>query len=300
MSPADFQLEYWPAEPALAGSVSGYHRYSVTPNAGERHADVFYPGWANIRIQTAGDPWRLRIGENNFDPVPRASLFGPTSHAAYSDCGAGTLVGAGLTPLGWYRLTRIEATEVADRIIPLETVIGAEAAQLAATLAGAAGGDEIKAAFDLFFRRLLRPRRGEDRIAAIHALLAQERHPSVSEAAGQLGINDRSFNRLANAAFGFRPKLLIRRARFLRSLLALREPSDEPWSARISQTYYDHSHFVRDSHDFLGMSPGEFLRLSKPMNEASTRLRHQILGAPAQALLTPAAAESALNEKRDR
>lgn len=288
MSRADFQLEYFPPDPALAGLVSGYHRYAVAPGAGERHEDVFYPGWANIRIQIAGEPWRVRIGEELFDPVPKACLFGPTAHACYSNCGAGTLVGAGLTPLGWYRLTRIEAAEVADRIVPLETVIGGDAAQLAADLAHAADDATIKAIFDAFFRsRLLRPRRGEDRVAAIHALLAQERHPSVSEAAEQLGLNDRSFNRLANAAFGFRPKLLIRRARFLRSLLALREPSEEPWSARISQTYYDHSHFVRDSHDFLGMTPGEFIRLSKPMNEASTRLRHQILGAPAQALLKP-------------
>lgn len=288
MTGAAFQLEYWPPDPTLSGLVSGYHRYAVTPRPGERHADVFYPGWANIRIQTAGDSWRVRIGDRHFDPVPQASLFGPTSHAIYSDSGTGALIGAGLTPLGWYRLTRIEAADVADKIIPLDTIIGDETAPLADQISGAATGAEIAKIFDTFFRsRLLRPRRNDDQIAAIQALLAEGRYPSVEEAAERLGLGPRAFNRLANTAFGFRPKLLIRRARFLRSLLALRDHSGEPWSARISQTYYDHSHFVRDSREFLGMAPGEFLRLSKPMNDASTRLRDQILGAPAQALLGP-------------
>jgi hypothetical protein len=69
--------------------------------------------------------------------------------------------------------------------------------------------------------------------------------------------------------------------------MAIAGAPDETWSSLIEASYCDHSHFNRDSQEFLGMSPGEFLRMPKPMNEASARLRTRILGAPAQALLQP-------------
>ena len=99
---------------ALAGLVSGYHCYWTRPPAGVQHSDVFYPGWSNLRFQLDGEPWHARIGERCFDPVPRACLFGPTARAVYAESGAGVLVGAGLTPLGWSRLTDIEAESVAE------------------------------------------------------------------------------------------------------------------------------------------------------------------------------------------
>ena len=51
--------------------------------------------------------------------------------------------------------------------------------------------------------------------------------------------------------------------------------------------YHDQSHFIRDAHEFLGMAPGDFLRMPRPINAASTRLRRAMLGAPAQALHRP-------------
>jgi hypothetical protein len=75
--------------------------------------------------------------------------------------------------------------------------------------------------------------------------------------------------------------------------MALRDARAETWASRIEASYYDHSHFNRDAQEFLGMSPSEFLRLPKPLNDASARLRTQILGAPAQALLQPRLTEPA-------
>jgi len=95
-----FDVDYWLPDPRLGDLVSGYHRYAVTLGPGERHLDVFFPAWANIRFRVAGEHWRMRLGENRFD-VPDAALFGPTSHAGYSEGESGTVVGAGLTPLGW-------------------------------------------------------------------------------------------------------------------------------------------------------------------------------------------------------
>ena len=286
-----FDVQFWVPDPRLEGLVSGYHFYAVKLPAGERHRDVFFPGWANIRFHIAGDFWRMRLGDQHFD-VPRAALFGPTSHAGYSESETGAVVGAGITPLGWYRLTRQYAARFADRIAPLEDLLGVETGLLAE--AAHAPVEEIKPRFDAIFLRLLaEPRRDEGRVARIHCDLMEPVQGGVAEMAARLGLSHRTLNRIALAAFGFGPKLLVRRARFLRSLMALREAPTESWSSRIESSYYDHSHFNRDAQEFLGLSPGEFLRLPKPLNEASARLRTKILGAPAQALLQPRLTEPA-------
>lgn len=280
-----FDVDFWVPDYRLEGLVSGYHRYAVTLPAGERHRDVFFPAWANLRFHVAGDFWRVRIGSQRFD-VPRAGLFGPTSHAGFSEGANGTVVGAGLTPLGWYRLTRRAAADFADRVTPLEELLGDDAAALFD--AASAPKEAIKRGFDALFLRLLaKPRADEARIAQLHCYLMNPPEGGVTDMAERLGLSHRTLNRVALAAFGFGPKLLIRRARFLRSLMALRDAGPDTWASRIESSYYDHSHFNRDAQEFLGMSPGEFLRMPKPLNDASARLRTKILGAPAQALLQP-------------
>lgn len=289
--PLSFDLDYWLPDPRLQGLVSGYHRYAIDPGPGRRHDDVFFPGWTNIRVHHCADAWRMRIGDAGFT-VPPAAVFGPMSRAGFSDSGRGVVVGAGITPLGWYRMTRLKAADFADRVAPLSRLLGDHAESFGDVLT-LADGDAIRTRLDRFFLPLLaEPRADEPRVAEIHRYLMTPARGGVADMADRLGLSHRTLNRIALAAFGFGPKLLVRRARFLRSLTRLMEQPDTTWSARIESSYYDHSHFNRDAQEFLGMSPGAFLRLPKPLNEASARLRAQILGAPAQALhpprLTPA------------
>lgn len=280
----DFEVDFQIPDPRLEGLVSGYHRYAATLPAGHSHHDIFFPAWANIRFLVEGDFWRVRIGERHFD-VPRAALFGPSSHAGFTESGTGVMVGAGITPLGWYRLTRRYASDFADRIVPLDTLLTDAAALWDAAQARP---EQLKAGLDSLFLRLLgSPREDEMRVARLHAELMEPAAGGVADLGERLGMSQRTLNRVAKTAFGFGPKLLIRRARFLRSLLALRDAPSESWASRIESSYYDHSHFNRDAQEFLGMSPGEFLRMAKPLNDASARLRARILGQPAQALLTP-------------
>jgi len=286
---AEAGIRYWQPDEALAGLVSGYHCYWTRPPAGVQHSDVFYPGWSNLRFQLDGEPWHARIGERCFDPVPRACLFGPTARAVYAESGAGVLVGAGLTPLGWSRLTDIEAESVADRIVPLDTIVGGEAERLRTELARSDDEDAVKRVFDAWFLEHLRPPRRQDaRIVAIHTLLTENELGDVGAAAVRLGVHPRHFSRLVRKSFGFTPKLLLRRARFLRSLMALREAPRGEWGMLVGRDYVDQSHFIRDSHEFLGMTPGQFFALKKPLNDASTVLRREVLGASAQALSRPA------------
>jgi len=273
--------------PDLRRFVSGYHFYALNYPSGHIHHDLFYPAWANVRFYASDANWRIGIGDRVFDPVPKAALFGPTSRASVSASGAGMLIGAGLTPLGWSRFIPAPAADHADSIMALGDVMP-NSDDLAPAVLEAPDAASAAAAMDAFFlARLGRPGRHDARIEAMHRLLADSPPISVNDAADQLGMHQRAFLRLALSAFGFRPKLLLRRARFVRTLTRLEEQPEANWVDVLDIGYHDQSHFIHDSHEFLDMAPGDFLRLPRPINAASTRLRRAMLGAPAQALHRP-------------
>ena len=131
---------------------------------------------------------------------------------------------------------------------------------------------------------LRRPTSDEPKVAALEAALVDPSIRSVAELTDALDMPLRNLQRLADRAFGFSPRLLLRRARFLRSLHAIRASGRRTGSLAIDPAYTDYSHFIRDAHDFLGMSPQAFLDRDMPLLKASLNLRERIIGTPAQAL----------------
>lgn len=276
-------MRYFRPEPALAPYVSGYHIYAVNLEPGERVHDVFYPGWTNIRISFPEEPWSVRMGRRSFDPVPGQAVFGPTSRAAYVDTGSGTLFGAGITPAGWARFFARDVSRYADRIAPLDQLIGDSAVMLSARLRE---GEPPKQVFDDFFlQRMERGRPVPAEVAALRLAIADPQVGTVAELEERLGFGGRPLSRLSRRAFGFTPKLLLRRARFMRALMGAWTVGRGHWSDGLAGTgYYDQSHFLRDCRLFLDMPLGAFIALPKPMAELSLAAREEALGAPVQVL----------------
>lgn len=279
-------MAYWRPADELAPFVSGYHLYEVDPADGEVHHDVFQPAWFNLRILlTPNTDWTVRIGQAPAVRVPQVALFGPTSVVSWSDSGRGVVVGVGITPLGWLRLSRTPAADWANRIGAAHEVLGEGADELAFSLRYG-GHAEVPAIFDRWLAPCFaRQRRGEDSVTRMTAALIDPGMQSVRQMAQAVGATERTVERLAARAFGFAPKLLLRRARFLRSLHAIWSTDRGERARAIDPGYTDYSHFVREAHDFLGMAPSRFLELGAPLLERSLVLRKQMLGAPAQALL---------------
>lgn len=272
---------------SLLPFVSGYHAYAAGGSEAMPATDWFFPGWANIRFWTDGGPWSVSCGRAAAAPVPPACLFGPSSTAIESVTTGGFLFGAGLTPLGYASLFATPAQHNADRVIPLQDE-WQDAADLHRRVVRAGCMLELKSLFDDEISRRITTLRPEARarIQSLHGLLVRDHGISVEEAAGRLGIAVRSLNRVTTEAFGFSPKLLLRRSRFLKSLMAaLREP-EAPLCEVIDAAYFDHSHFVKDSNDFLGMPPQRFLELLTPLMRQSMANRSSVLGGPVQALHT--------------
>lgn len=283
--PEDGRLSIWYAKPAphLSRYITAYDAYHARLRPGEEARDVIPPAWSAMRFALDGFEWGARVGRRNFDPGPRDALFGPSSHAAFTRFGPGRCACVGLTPLGWARFVRRDASIVADRIVPLEEVWRDKAGALRAAIERA---DDPAAAFDCFFTDLLDSTEPEDEgLGRTLTLLVNPEVLSIAQLAERAEMEPRQLARACARHFGFTPKLLLRRARFMRAMIRMLRTSRGGWKQLVVEAgYHDQSHFVRDCQLFLDMPISAFMRRPKPLFEASLRLRAAVLGAPAQVL----------------
>ena len=288
--PEDERLSIWYAPPArpLARYITAYDAYDAALAPGEEARDVMPPGWPAIRFALGTFTWGLQLGRRRFDPGPRDALFGPTSHAGISRFGAGRMVCAGLTPLGWARFIGRNASLFADRVSPLDAVWPHRAASLRAALEAV---EDPAAVFDQFFADLLQHTEPEDEaIGRLLPLLLDPAVATIGDLADRMDMAARPLSKLSVTHFGFTPKLLLRRARFMRALIRMLSTERGHWKALVAEAdYHDQSHLVRDCQLFLGMPMSAFVGQPKPLFDASLRLRAAVLGVPAQ-ILHPVAA----------
>lgn len=287
------RMAYRQPAKTLDGIVSGYHLYAVAPPAGQVHADTFQPSWFNLRVLL--DPataWTIKWGDGVPQRIPDVALFGPSSTVLWSSSDRGTVLGAGITPLGWSRLGHRPADTLSDRVTPAASIFGKQVQVLAQQLRNAPEA-MIGAIFDRWFEQMLRPPgRDDDAITVLSSALLDPAVRSVARLCEQTGIAPRTLERLCRKVFGFPPKFLLRRARFLRSLHALIGGGPGRGALAIDAGYTDYPHFVREAHEFLGMSPTRFLACSGPLFHQSLALRKAVLGEQAQALTRPSCAGS--------
>jgi len=250
-------------DPRLRAYVSGYHRYE-TSDTGLTVAGAFAPHWATFRFALGAQQWNARHGLATTS-VPRAALFGPTARATFCCIRCGSFVGAELTPAGWARLIGGDASRYSERIGPLKDIIGRDADRLFQRLAR---GEPVTDVLDGYF--LGRLDMSDPLPAETDALLgrlADAAPVSITALAEALGLTRRALLRLTRRTFGFNPKLLQRRERFLQATLETLAVDKGRWSEHLGKHgYRDQSHFVKDCNDFLGRSLGSFRALHDPAN----------------------------------
>ena len=266
-----FRLERPAAE--LARLFTNYHVMDSVEAERASVVDWMLPSWAAIRIYLGDNPLVVTLGNRTYDPVPNAALYGVTSRAMRVATGGGVSVGIGLSPVGWARLFHQRADAYRDRITPLDALMQPDrVAALEAALRASDGGAEVKPVLDTFFADMSgEANPDEPLIERITALIRQDVLRDVDELADELGIDTDRLRRLTNRYFGFPPKTLMLRTRFLRSFIRMKSARDRADYSLVAPIYHDHSHFLRDARRFLGMTPKQFMAMNTSYLDASIR-----------------------------
>ncbi|MEO0462293.1 MAG: helix-turn-helix domain-containing protein [Pseudomonadota bacterium] len=272
--------------------VTTYYLTEAKTGAAEPQLeDYLHPEWPNLRFMAPG--WsRFAISDAPLAPSPGFAVTGPTSKATRFQIGTGRSWGIGLLPLGWATLFDAPAGDYADKGVDGRTDPAfAGLSALADALQTKRGFAEDVALIEAHLSALITtvPNHATA-ISAINAALVDPEMASAAQLAEAVGMNLRSLERLSRRAFGFPPKLLLRRQRFLRSLSQFMLDPSLKWLSTLDYQYHDQAHFVRDFKRFMGMTPGAYAKLEKPMLIAAARARMEIAGQAVQGLHDPAAA----------
>ena len=284
--PAGTALRYERPIEALRPYFPSYAVLESDPAVFTDPGSWMLPGWAQIWIVLAEPPVGVTIGQRRYGPLGSVSLFGVTSKAMPVTAGGGVTVVVDVSPLGWARLFARSAALVRDQLVPLGDLLPAGwATALLAEIAQSDQDVSVKPLLDGFLlERLPPPHADEALIAQISKYLIDEATRDVGRVASDLGVTPQMLLRQTKRYFGFPPKVLVARARFIRAITAMLLRADQAEGSVVPPGYHDASHFIRDGLRFLGMTPRRFLALELPYLRAALRARALVLDAPTPSL----------------
>jgi AraC-like DNA-binding protein len=252
--------------PELRGFITFY--YFV--EASEPLTDFLYPEWGNVRFSLSGE-WMVLNDQR--DPAVAASsvLFGPTDRRGKIVTTGGATAGFGLTPLGWDRLIGGDAGAMANRAREMVDELGVDDVPALRAAFQADDGDDAAGAarFDRLLLGLLANRPPNQPLVLATDRVLRLRPADVSTFADQVGVAPRTLHRLCLRAFGFPPKRLLRRQRFLETLGLIRVSPKSRFGELIDEDYFDQAHFNRDFRDFMGMTAREYARTPRALMQAA-------------------------------
>lgn len=282
-------VRFFAPPPELRLYFTTFYLVEVIVPDGGRITDYLHPEWANLRFHT-GD---LPEADNGVGAAIFGTRFpatGPSSRAVRFSIGSTRMWGVGLLPLGWAKFVQEPAAHLANALVDGNSHPAFAGFTDLPGRIGAGAGDvdkELGAIARYFAERAGSPVPDETRIIAIHAALVDPETATVADFVRKSGVSQRTLERCCHRAFGFAPKLLLRRQRFMRSLAHFMLDPSLKWVGAIDSHYHDQSQFVRDFRQFMGMTPRQYAALDKPILSAVVQARMQFAGSATQALDGP-------------
>lgn len=276
MAPAvKVTAEYMRTPPRLRRFLAGVFLIEIDIEGDGFVEDFMFPDWATLRFNQAP-----RMIANTRDGRAirnfQFSVSGPRTQETYLRTGSVRQWGALLHPLGWALLIGEPAHEFANRLFDgMTTPAFARFRPLAETLFGPEPDrkGEFERLIDFFEALEPLDDPAAAKIAEVYTALYNPEIETVAQLAERVQVNRRTLERLCNRAFGFGPKTVLRRQRFMRSLALFTVDPSLKWIGAIDASYHDQAQFVRDFHDFMGMTPSEYGQQAKPLIEPVMRER---------------------------
>lgn len=284
--------QFYPPPEQFDGCFTSFYTLELDLPEGGVLRDFLQPEWGNIRFFTGNGP-RARIGDTSVTH-PRLSATGPSSLPCEFELGTSKMWGIGLLPLGWARFIDTPAVELANIVcdgsrhpafVKFDTLSDAlcdpdaDAQEQFATIVEMMG-------------RMMRPNRDEPKIVKVHEALVSGSFTGVKELADACAMSVRTLERVCGRYFGFTPKLLMRRQRFMRSLTSFMLHQGARWTEAMDGDYHDQAQFTREFNTFMTMNPSEYASLDHPILASFMEARARIWGSAAQTLDRPTQAQS--------
>lgn len=202
----------------------------------------------------------VRLAGREAGPQPRSSLVCQASrYLDLDDLGAVGFVSVRFRPWGALHFFEPPVSDLADRIVSAADVWGPAAGALEERLALARSVAERVALVEAFLFERLRRHHRSDVEEAVRAVWRRRGVFRVPDLCHDLGISERTAQRVFQAAVGMPPKRYGRLVRFLNACAVLRGPGASRL-AEVAQIcgYYDQAHFSADFKAFSGMTPAQF------------------------------------------
>lgn len=264
----DIEVRFYQLSPALQPYFTALYSFAISCASDAEVADHLHPEWAAMRFTQSG---HVPIAAVVPDPVRTTWPFvisGPTSRAIRFTLRQSRIWGLGLQPAGWARFVDLSASHLADRIIDglSEKALAPFAPILNEVHESDEDADAIARRIDshlLALETSAPPLPGK--VIPCQQALRDPAIGDVETLADAVGMGRRSLERMCLRYFGFPPKMLLRRQRFLRSLARFMLVSRSSWSQALDLQYYDHAHFVRDFRSFMGMTPTQYAESPHPI-----------------------------------
>ena len=252
--------------------------------------DYLQPEWGNLRYFGGARPTSWI--EDRKLANARFTATGPSSRPLRFQLGTSRMWGIGLLPLGWARFINAEAFSLANAALdgaahPAFAKFDCMSDMLCDP---AADPEEQLALIYETMERLMRPCRDEPKITRVHAALVSGEHHVVSELADCCAMSIRTLERVCHRYFGFSPKQLLRRQRFMRSLsnfMLHQAHSGGRWTEAMDEEYHDQAQFTREFTEFMTMTPSAYAAREHPILASFMEARARIWGSAAQTLDQP-------------
>lgn len=243
--------------------------------------DWLHPEWPALRF-TEGTPPIASIGPGEMVPQWPFVAGGATSLAMHFGVVTSRVWGLGLQPAGWAKFVQSPAHELSNSTVDgtAHPAFVLFAGILPIVLAPGMSDDDKAAAIDAHLMQFAnRPVPREAEIFACQELLRDPAIGEVSVLQERLGMSAKALERFCCRYFGFTPKVLLRRQRFVRSLTQYMLDPSLSWIEALDGQYHDQAQFVREFRAFMGMTPTEYAAMPHPILEPIMRQRMVDAGA---------------------
>ena len=283
------QVEFCQPPADLARYFTTFYIAEITVPHGGSASDLLHPEWANLRMFSS-EAVQAEAGAGTIVTGTNFIATGPSARAVRFTTGTTRMWGIGLFPLGWAKFVAVPAADLANALVDGNTHPAmASFKTLAAGLHQAEPDQsgELARIIGHFRARLAAPVVDEARIQAIHAALVDPDVITVAGLVARSGASPRTVERVCVRDFGFPPKLLLRRQRFMRSLSQFMLDPSLKWIGAIDSQYHDQAQFVRDFRQFMGMTPRQYGAMARPVLDVFVRERMRLAGSAVQALDDP-------------